>query len=219
MLTKIKYKFREWISWRAFLSANGLPQGLKRGKWSLKPDEFEMIIKTIKENRSTEKITFVELGSGASTAIFGMMLSRLNKENEVISFEGDENWSRKTETTVNRFCGGSRVKVCYVPYKKSGNAAWFDEDKMKKYMKGRMIDILFVDAPHGKLCRHSRKPAIPFFIPYLKNNAVVFLHDTERQDEAETFAEWRKYFSESRNIGIGSGIAVFKGITKRVTPE
>jgi Methyltransferase domain len=204
----------EWLKWKAFLVRHFFPLGLKRGDWSLNIDDFEAVFKKIRIAKHKKSIIFVELGCGVSTIIFGIFLSRLNPKTSIISFEGDKEWVVKVDALIKRYDLCKQVSVYYIPYKQYAQYIWFDDKKIVEIINGRQIDMLFVDAPPGKLCPYSRKPAIPFFLQWMLKETIVLLHDTGRKDEAEIVKIWSKYFKIYECIDTKLGIAFCNELNK-----
>jgi hypothetical protein len=198
----------EWLKWKLFLVRHFFFFGLKKGDWSLNIDDFESVFQKIRITKHKKSITFVELGSGVSTLIFSLFLSRLNSKSSILSFEGDKEWVEKVNVLINRYGLSKQISLYYIPFKQYAQYIWFDEEKIAEIINGRQIDMLVVDAPPGKLCPYSRKPAIPFFLPWLAKESIVFIHDTKRKDEAEIVKAWSKYFKICECIDTVVGITL-----------
>lgn len=204
-------RIRRWLAWKLFLYMNNFPFELERGGWSLRVDDFNALFNKVRKEKTQKALTFVELGGGISTILFGFFLSRLNAKSTVISFEADKDWVKEVDVLIKAYGLNQQVGLYHVPYKQYVNKIWFDEDQIAKILKGRRIDVLFVDAPKGHLCPYARKPAIPFFLPWLHEESMVFIHDANRKDETETAQEWSKYFKVYENIGTDLGLVLLMG--------
>jgi hypothetical protein len=103
---------------------------------------------------------------------------------------------------MSLLCATSRTRT-------GGDGCWFTRDSLRRVLDGKRVDILLVDAPHGVLCPRARQPAISFFLSYLKQDAIVLLHDTCRQDESDIAEEWSRYFSVRYRVETPHGFYVF----------
>lgn len=195
------------LSWKLFLVRYHLPISLKRRAWSMHIQDFECIFTLMKGKRN---LTVLELGSGISTIIFASGLSRLSQNSSIVTLEAEERWMEAIQKMVVKYELTDYVRVHHVPYKQYAVYIWFDEQAIKEILGDKKIDILVVDAPPDTLCHYSRRPAMPFFLPYLKRESIVVLHDAKRPDEVQIVREWKYYFHECETIDTPLGLAVFK---------
>lgn len=202
----------EKVEWYAFLRKYRLPFSLKRNRsWSMDVDDFEVIIDVLRGYRADESVCVVELGSGTSTLVLAHIVARLHNNAHIISVEGEESYAEQFQGQIKRYALDDTVSLHQVQYAKDNDRCWFRKDALKRILNNKRVDILIVDAPPGSLCQRARQPAIPFFLSYLKQKSIVFLHDTCREDESAIADVWGGYFLTRREIEIPKGITLFVG--------
>lgn len=215
----IAFKTKEVISmesWKDFKTRRGLPKDLRRGgAFSLDPQEFDYIINLIQEKKIKR---ILELGAGVSTVIFALELAKTVNDPtaiELLSIEGDLDWFYKVWDLLRLYQVNKFARVCLVEYKPNPQRAtetfwWFDKPRLDDILNELdQFDMLLVDAPIGTLCEYARFPAIPFLLPFIKENASVLLHDAKRRRERHTVTEWSKCFKNLELIDTKRGLAVF----------
>ncbi len=202
---------KEKVEWYAFLRKHRLPFALKRNRsWSMDVCDFEVIIDILGGYRADESVHVVELGSGTSTLVLAHFVSRLFDDAHIISVEGEESYAQQLQDEITRYALDDTVILHHIPYVKDDYGCWFSKDALRCILDKR-VDILIVDAPPRTLCPCARQPAIPFFLLYLKQNGIVFLHDTCREDESVIADAWSRYFLTRRRINTPKGIVLFTG--------
>ncbi len=200
------------LKWKLFLVRYRLPLSLKHNSWSMHIQDFVNIFKYITDRGD---LRVVELGGGLSTIILACMLSKSSQNSLLITLEGDEYYFKMIEKMILRYKLTKYVRIYHVPYRQYDGYSWFDKELIKKILENEnleseKIDILLVDAPPGGLCKYSRRPAIPFFLPYIKTNGIVILHDAKRQDEVQILKDWKHYFHECVIVDTPVGLAFLK---------
>jgi len=208
ILNKVR-KIHQVLKWKVFLLKHHIPLNLNRGDWSMHVEDFQYIIRFIKRKTN---LFIVELGAGTSTVVLAYTLSKYCQNSLLMSFEAEESWVEKVHKDLSKYKLNSYAVIYHVPYKRYHNYIWFDHSLIREilFLFKRKIDILIVDAPPDTLCPYSRMPAIPFFLEYLKEDSVVFLHDSKRSDELFIIKEWSNYFKEIININTPQGLAEFR---------
>jgi len=204
--------FKEGVQWYAFLTRNRLPLSLRRtSAYSMDAKDLEGIFTVLRSYRTNEDFCQVELGSGTSTLVLAYMLPRLFDHAELLAIEGEDSYRQWLQNQITKHKLNEVASLQHVPLVKKDDSCWFSEDALKHILGDKKVDILIIDAPPGPLCPCARQPAIPFFLSYLKQNSVVFLHDTRRQEEAAIAEAWNRYFNAHYQIGTPRGIDVFEG--------
>jgi len=204
--------FKEKAQWDAFLTRNRLPFSIRRtSSYSMDAKDVAGILTVVRSHRTDEDFCLVELGSGTSTLVLAYMLPRFFDHVELLSIEGEESHRKQLQDQIAKNKLDEVVSLHHVPLVKKDDSCWFSEDALKRILGDKKVDILIIDAPPGPLCPCARQPAIPFFLSYLKQNSVVFLHDTRRQEEAAIAEAWSRYFNAHYQIGTPRGIDVFEG--------
>jgi predicted O-methyltransferase YrrM len=136
----------------------------------------------------------VELGSGASTQLFASMVGASHT-----AFDHLEKYWRRTTCSLATL-GLTKGRVLLRPLQ---SQCFLEGSAYGKYMYEIQpvhdipprIDLLFIDGPpyhpliDGKP-RYSRVATLPFFMPYLADNAIVLMDSTERDPEQECLQIW-----------------------------
>jgi hypothetical protein len=200
---------RRRIIWKLFLRVHGFPLGLRQEDSCLRPSAYEEIFKKIRRMDRPGPLTCVLLGGGVCSIILAVFLARLNKDAKVIFIDADGESVARLRRWIDEYHLHDLVVAHHVPYAPYEGQIWFDAGGIRDAVEGLRIDVLVVDAPHEGLCSCARKPAIPFFLPWLDQEACVFLHDMRCSDEMRTFVVWKEYFEEGVNFMTVRGIAVF----------
>lgn len=210
--------FKETVRWYVFLVKYRLPLSLRRNPgWSMDVRDLEAVIDVLRTYLTDDGVRVVELGSGISTLVLAHILPRLFDQANVISVEGEESYVRRLRDQLKSYQLDEVVFLHHVPYVRSDEDCWFSRDELRRVLSDARVDILIVDAPPGVSCPRARQPAIPFFLPYLKQNGIVFLHDTCRQDESAIAEEWGRCFITQRRINTRKGIAFFAGLNQKTS--
>lgn len=173
--------------------------------------DFEAIFNVARRYQASGRVSIVELGSGVSTLVFASVLPRLLNDFDLTSIEGEENYARDTRERLCKHGLDHNVTVSWVPYAPSDNDVWFSKPELAQLLNEKRVDMLIVDAPPSEGHPRARRHAIPFFLPYLKQQAIVMLHDASRSHESLIAKEWRGYFQSCRHIKTPRGLAVFEG--------
>ncbi len=202
---------RQKIEWTAFRKRYGLPRSMSRKLWSMDSRDFEAIFDTVRGCQARGRMSVVELGSGVSTIVLASVLPRMVKELDITAIEGEKYYVHHVQELVRRYDLDRYITVRWVPFAKTALGIWFSKPELQQVMSDKRVDMLIVDSPPGVSSRCARQPAIPFFLPYLKPNATVMLHDALRPDESLIAKDWRQYFRVCYRIKTLRGFAVFEG--------
>lgn len=199
------------FKWKIFLIFNHFPITLPLDEWSLGIDDYNAIFKTLKQYKKEKEFVFVEIGSGVSTALIPLFLKKQKFNYDFFSIEGDAEWKKQTEILVKKYAPHEEVRINLITCQKKNDSCWYDTTTLSEQLTNfHNIDALLIDGPPGSLCSQARKPAIPFFLPRLKNNSVVFLHDAKRKDEKEIIENWKQYFHSLKINFTKKGLAIFQ---------
>jgi len=172
-------------------------------------DDFEVIIDVLRGYRADEKRVRGGVGFGYFDARARAYCAQLHDNAHIISVEGEGSYAQQLQGQIKRYALEDSVSLHQAPYAKDDDGCWFRKDALRCILNNKRVDILIVDALPGPLCRRARQPAIPFFLPYLKQEGIVFLHDTCREDESAIADVWGRYFLTRREIDTPKGIALF----------
>lgn len=139
----------------------------------------------------------VELGSGISTILAAYWLKE-HKKGEIISFEHSNKWAEKCSFYLKYHGLEDIAEVRSVPLGfcklLDHELNWYQLDN--KIQDMRDIDILIVDGPPADKNPLARLPALPKFYDLLKNDALIFLDDGNRDGERRIVKEWCDSFSD-----------------------
>jgi predicted O-methyltransferase YrrM len=165
----------------------------------------------------------LELGSGSSTFLFAAAL-RANGSGRLIAVEHDREHAMQTAQFLAQADLSEWVQLVIVPLaeRRIGDRGflWYDLNALLGTLTER-IDLLFVDGPPGKMQSLSRYPALPLLMPYLAPQAMVFVDDGGREDEARMVELWRElegvaFKSESLNFLARAPVLLTLGADSRV---
>jgi predicted O-methyltransferase YrrM len=138
----------------------------------------------------------VELGSGLSSLVIGMMLRRIGR-GHLLSLESDEAFASRTRQQIVLAGLADRVEVRHAPLREhrlQGETwSWYDfsTDALRE-----PIDLLVVDGPPRTVHPLVRYPALPVLHAKLSPAAVVLLDDAKREGEKQVVARWQREFPE-----------------------
>jgi len=203
--------FIQNLIWNFFLFQHGCPIGLSKTSWTMDIKDLKIVLKHIKRKLNNELI-ILELGSGVSSLIISSFLKKYQKNGMLISIEGNKNYFDKLEKFILKYKLSSILCLYYIDYFNYGSFIWFNKESILKILKmfDKKIDIIIIDAPPGSLCNNSRAPAIPFLLEFLNDKGVVFLHDTNREDEANIINHWSCFFSNIERYNTKCGLTKFE---------
>lgn len=158
------------------------------GRAALRPTTAVSLLEHV---TSHDARTIVELGPGTST----ILLARLQGSRKIFCVEHDEKYysileqmlkSRNIETPV----------LIHAPLEYQQIESW----EGKYYSATSLaalpasIDFLLVDGPPNYEGDNSRFPALPALFSHLASDAIVFVDDVERRQEADMVAKWRQSY-------------------------
>jgi precorrin-6B methylase 2 len=171
----------------------------------MRPDDFLQIEKTLERrwNSPTTTHLLVELGSGHGSVFLSKLMTRLG--GRIISIEHDEKWYWKTHKLFAKH-NCHNYALHWIPARDCGDFS-FDTDKLHTVLDGQHIDILLVDNGPGA---RERRPALEILWRHLQPDALVFLHDTKRDGEAQIVKDWSRVFSRTTSYDTELGLTVFE---------
>jgi predicted O-methyltransferase YrrM len=127
----------------------------------------------------------------------------------LISLEHDEHWLSRSHGAVERTGLADRVELVHAPLTpvpRDGNIYLAHEYRA---IRGLQVDLLFVDAPPGRI---GRRGTLPRLRPHLQRGALVILDDAARIDEQECIRAWiREGLVRFRGyVAVGRGLAILE---------
>jgi predicted O-methyltransferase YrrM len=154
--------------------------------WAASPDFLSILARHAREQRPE---LVVECGSGVSTLILARCM-QLNGQGRVVSLDHDPQFAEQTRRNLAQHGLSEWAEVIHAPIREHvlGNERWNWYDLHK--LTGARIDMLVVDGPPMPLGKMARYPAGPMLLPLLSPTGVVFLDDTNREDEQRTIERW-----------------------------
>lgn len=176
--------------------------------WAISPDFGRLIIDTVNEHKPK---TIVELGSGVSTLMLGLIKEKAGIE-EIISVDHDDKFCEETRRRLVNFGIDQNISLNFCPLKEQAapngdKYQWYDISGVKFPKK---IDLLIVDGPPGNLQPLSRYMAYPAFADNLSKGSLILVDDAAREDEQNMVKKWA-----SENPGImAEGVPCEKGAIK-----
>ncbi|WP_127478315.1 class I SAM-dependent methyltransferase [Sulfurivermis fontis] len=185
----------------------GLTQGIPyTPQWSAAPDFLQLIVDHVLTDKPQ---TIVECGSGLTT----LMLARacaLNGGGHVYSLENDADYAANTRSEISRYGLNEYSAVLHAPLIPrtihERNYRWYDVSQLSV----QDIDMLVIDGPPGFIQQHSRYPALPLLLEYMKDECTVFMDDAARPDEMEVVAMWQTQYRNTTHtyLALERGCAI-----------
>jgi hypothetical protein len=171
------------------LSKGGI---LKVGGWAMSPDLLTYMADLI---RKKEKIQILEMSSGTSSIVIGMILKERGY-GKVTSLENDIKIAEDNKNLVLEYGLEEFVNIVYAPlvdYRINNQAyTWYSLSELQDLS---CFDLVIVDGPYGKNIQMARYPAIPLLYQLLSPNCHVLLDDTHRSDEQKMIKLWTSDFN------------------------
>jgi len=154
--------------------------------WALSAD---FLVEVLLRAQQFAEPTILECGSGASTAWLGLWLKRRGG-GRIVSLENDAGFAEQVRASVAQAGVEEFVQVVHAPLTKhvvdGREWTWYSLDGVRL----SSIDVLIVDGPPYWVHEIARYPAVPLLSQYLSDDAVVFLHDTDRPAEKRVLGLW-----------------------------
>lgn len=155
-------------------------------RWAISPDLALLIVRRIVKG---EHSNVFELGSGASTILFGQAVA--GRGGRVVSIDHDADYASATRAMIREYGLEDVCEVIHSPLRpremEGADYLWYDIDVSRF---SREFDLMFVDGPPERTGRLARYPAIPVLAPLLLPGASVILDDGDRADEQEAAKRW-----------------------------
>lgn len=168
------------------------------GGWALSAD---VLVEVILRAQRFDEPTILECGSGASTVWLGLWLQRRGR-GRIVSLENDAAFAEQVRGYVAAAGVGDFVEVVHAPLVGHTIGAqewsWYSLD----HVKLPSIDVLIVDGPPVWVHEIARYPAVPLLETSLRDDAVIFLHDTDRPAEKRVLALWLSAHPHWRSLSI-----------------
>ena len=167
--------------------------------WAISPD-FACIL--LRELQAKNPKSICELGSGLSTLIIASFLKERNSDCIFYSIDENLEYLEKTKETLIQHGLESFVKLIHAPLKgltiADVESSWYDTETLATLFPLESLDFLLIDGPAqaNSPIKQIRYPALPFFKPYMKKNAIALLDDSDREDETKILNEWKIKFSD-----------------------
>lgn len=167
--------------------------------WTLSPDSVQQLIYLVRKYKPK---TIVELGSGLSTIVIASILKDLKlNQSMLISFDESEKYLGSTKSYLNKNLLEEYVSLNHCPLEniiinnKSYN--WYKFNEI--ILESRKIDLLIVDGPISNNT-DSRYPAINQLFKYFNNSTLIFVDDSNRENEKRIIQEWQKEYKNNISL-------------------
>ena len=158
------------------------------GSWAISADLGRRYVARILRDRP--RVVF-EVGSGLSTVLCARALELIGDDGHVFALEHESHWSEVTEANLSEHGLAHRATVIRAPLADVKLDAevwkWYDLEHVE-LPEG--ISILLVDGPPQSTGPLARYPALPILLDRLTDDAVIFLDDGIRADEAAVLDRW-----------------------------
>lgn len=178
--------------------------------WAATP---ELTITILKQIITSKPELVVELGSGVSSVIICYGLKHYSPKGKLISIDHDEKYAKKTLTELKthglenfadlRIAPISETELNTVKY------YWYDRNKL--IFPGK-VDLVIIDGPPFSTQKNARYPALPILRENLSENAVIVMHDTNRDEEAGIIKKWLNDYPDFSltHLNTDKGVSILK---------
>lgn len=144
----------------------------------------------------------IEFGSGISTIILDNIISKNRLDVTFFSIDDNKEWQELISSEIKNvelvhFQISSRNDFSF-----NKNGKWYEIPKDHKLLDYK-FDLAIVDGPSGKICNYSRYGALNFLKSRLSSNGIIFLDDTDREEDLFLLNEFSKEFKFSIVETIG----------------
>lgn len=126
--------------------------------------------------------TILEIGSGLSTLILDNLISELGYNPEFISIDQDSLWQgelRKKTESVDFYMFDICIKN---EFSLDGKESWFDIP-LDSPLRNKIFDLIIIDGPKGFESKNARYGILNFLKGKINESTILFLDDTNRDDE------------------------------------
>jgi len=158
------------------------------GSWAISADLARRYVARVLQDRPS---AVIEVGSGLSTVLCAKALELLGGDGHVFALEHESHWAAITERNLSEQGLTHRATVIRAPLADvkldSQVWKWYDLEDVE-LPDG--VAILLVDGPPQSTGTLARYPALPILLDRLTADAVIFLDDGIRPDEAAVLDRW-----------------------------
>ncbi len=177
--------------------------------WAVTPDAAVLLAQEIAQLRPR---LVLELGSGVTTLVTGLMLHRLGG-GRIIALEHDPVWAARTRRHIAALGLEDVATVVDAPlveYELDGQSyRWYT---IPPDLDDGSVDFVIVDGPPQHVDRQGspRYPALPLLMRYLSPAASLFVDDASRDAEKSMVERWSREFAgwAKRRIATRKGAVV-----------
>lgn len=184
--------------------------------WTATPELLNLIYFYV---RHTRPVNILELGSGLSTLICSYACHQ-NEKGKVWSLDHEPPYLEKTRSLLEQHQLAGYSSLVNAPLTSTEITHYGTGKRMNKrwYQLGELpdevsYDVLIVDGPPHGTNAYARYPAMEKLYDRLNTNAVVIIDDTNRDDEQQMIALWKKAFPKLKKdsrYGIRDGRVLVK---------
>ena len=187
--------------------------------WAVSPD-ISLIL--ISEILSVRPKTIVDFGSGISTLLARYSLDLIddteNLERRIYSFDHEEKFVKATQNEISLHNFSWDPKIIYAPLStikiNDFNFEFYETTELDSI---EVVDLIFIDGPHGKNGILDRFPALSLTFNKLSQNGVIVIDDTKNFPESQKLVQlWRQEYPELHyeEFETELGTVVFRKKTK-----
>ena len=163
------------------------PMAAPYGGWEITPNLARVLCELDARYQPT---TVVDLGSGTSTVLMAMLLSK-REGTRLVSVDHDPVWYAKTLELLDLAGVGSVAELRFAPLEEliigDESFEWYEQSAFDDLVD---IDLILVDGPPGSIGPLARFPAGPVLTPRTRAGAIFVLDDTIRDLELEIMTRW-----------------------------
>ena len=187
------------------------------GAWAVGRDDIDVINQELKRFEQYQRISFLEVGGGASTIAIILKALQLNMKICIDTLEESATWTEMIMKIIRvcqerlskeqldfrihpvEYCPGKGVKL---------------QDKLDT-LKNK-YEIIFIDSPPDTSVNNGRLYVALEYFELLTERGVMIIHDTQRNMEMYAFKKLQDLFLDSQLISTQKGISVLRFPCKAV---
>ena len=158
------------------------------GSWAIAGDFAKRYVERVMVDQPQ---AIIEVGSGLSTLLSARALEEVGADGHVFALEHEMHWLEVTNAGLREHGLEHRATVLHAPLTEvtidSEIWKWYDLEAIDLPTG---VGVVLVDGPPQSTGSLARYPALPALLPYLADDAVIFLDDGIREDETEVAERW-----------------------------
>ena len=161
------------------------------GGWAASPDFLLLITQEMLSRRPTRVL---ELGSGVSSLVVGYCIKRFDLSCQVFSLDHDQEYAKKTNTSLSIHGLNDFVKVLHAPLvdhvlPDRSEHRWYSTSDIPESV---LFDLVIIDGPPTNDDPEARFPLLPILGNQLAEKALMIFDDADREGEQRVISKFAK---------------------------